>query len=84
MINAGAQAKVQMRMPHIRSPEPTSWLCAQSQVKIGSVLSAVSDPAAPGAMWQLEPRSSIRHVLDQVNAVSLQLLLGFSQHGWPC
>ncbi|MCJ1467074.1 hypothetical protein MMC07_005696 [Pseudocyphellaria aurata] len=37
----------------------------QQQIKKGSVLNKVSDPAAPGNLWQLEPRSNLRHVLDQ-------------------
>ena len=38
----------------------------QQSVEKGSVLTAVSDPVAPESLWDLEPRSSLRHVLDQV------------------
>lgn len=37
----------------------------KQQIKKGSVLNKVSDPAAPGNLWQLEPRSNLRHILDQ-------------------
>ncbi|KAK9794622.1 hypothetical protein WJX73_000146 [Symbiochloris irregularis] len=39
---------------------------AEQDVKKGSVLTAVSDPAAPENFWELEARSSLRHVLDQM------------------
>ena len=41
----------------------------QTGLKAGQALKAVSDPAAPGNLWQVENRSSLRHVLDQFRMV---------------
>ena len=38
---------------------------AQGGLKPGQILKAVSDPAAPGNMWEMEHRSNLRHILDQ-------------------
>ena len=44
-------------------------MVVQSGLKAGQMLKAVSDPAAPGNMWEVEHRSSLRHILDQFRMV---------------